>query len=167
MLAGHILPVDCVAFLPNGSLLVSVSSDSVCIWNTNTWAREKIDYIHGAKEAEFSNDGGLILIRDSQSWFQRQDHYIDASTLKEVKKPWWRVSVGVTTFPAPRFPVSLSDDKRSLCLKKGGQTIHFCWFPDSFEASTEVGQYKDTVCLGGRGGEVLSIDLARFKVPHI
>ena len=92
------------------------------------------------------------------------EHYVDASTLKKVEP---RSSWVPATFPAPRFPVFLSDDKRSLCLKKGDQTIHFCWFPDSFEAFTHVAQYNDMVCIGGTSGEVLSIDLAGFEVPDI
>ena len=77
------------------------------------------------------------------------------------------VPADVSTFPAPRFLVFLSDGKRGLCLKKGDRTIHFCWFPDSFVASSEVVQYKDMVWVGGSSGKALSIDLAGFEVPDI
>ena len=184
MLAGHTWPVRCIAFSPNGSQLVSVSSNSVYVWNTETWAQYGAQDYQLVGRAEFSNDGRLILIHESygeewggilqsyEEWggiFQSygEEYYVDASTLERVDPPESWVPANVSTFPAPRFPVFLSDDNRSLCLKKGDQTIHFCWFPDSFVACSKVAQYKDMVCLGGWRGEVLSIDLAGFEVPDI
>ena len=152
--------MDRVVFSPNGSQLVSVSYDSVYIWNTETWTRDEIHDLYYSERAEFSNDGRFILIRDDDG----EKHYVDTSTLEKVDPSGSWVPA---TFPAPRFPVFLSDDRRSLCLKKGDQTIHFCWFPDSFRARSAVAQYKDMVCLGGWSGEVLSIDLAGFEVPDI
>ena len=160
VLAGHESFVDCVAFSPNGGQLVSVSSQSAYVRNTETWTRDKIRGLLSTNRAEFSNDGRIILVHYGHG----RKHYVDASTLKEVDPPGSWVPA---TFPAPRFPVFLSDDKRSLCLKKGNQTIHFCWFPDSFMAYSKVAQYKDMVCLGGWGGEVLCIDLTGFEVPDI
>ena len=163
IVAGYDGPVDCVAFSPNGSQLVSVSRGSGYIWNTETWTRDKIRGLYHPERAEFSNDGRLLLIHHDR----RMKHYVDASTLKEVDPPRSWVPADITTFPAPRFLIFLSNDGHSLCLKKGGQTIHFCWFPDSFAARSKVAQYKDMVCIGGKRGEVLSIDLAGFEVPDI
>ena len=162
VLAGHESSVDCVAFSPNGSQLVSVSLNSVYIWNTKTWTRDKIHGLDSLRRAEFSDDGRLILIH-KYNW---GNHCIGASTLKKVRQPGSSVPADVTTFPAPRLPVFISNDRRSLCLQKGNQTIHFCWFPDSFQASS-IAKYKDLVCIGGEHGEILSIDLGGFEVPDI
>ena len=74
--------------------------------------------------AEFSGGGRFLRLK-------KKYHYnyvvVDALTLEEVDSPVSWLSVDVTTFPAPRFPVFFSDNERSLCLKKGDHTIHFCW----------------------------------------
>ena len=163
MLAGHIYSVDCIAFSPNGSQLASISYNSVYVWNTETWTQDKIHGLDSLRWAEFSSDGRLILIHH----WRGSKHYIDASMIKEVDPPGSWVPADVSTFPAPRFLVFLSNGKRGLCLKKGNRTIHFCWFPDSFMASSEAVQYKDMVWVGGSSGEALSIDLAGFEAPDI
>ena len=152
--------VPWVAFSSNGSQLVSASPDSVYVWNTETWARYGVQHHFALKRAEFSNDGRFILIDRVLG----EKLHVDTFTLKKVDPPESWVPA---TFPAPRFPVFLSGDQHSLCLKKGNQTIHFCWFPDSFVAYSNVAQYRDMVCVGGRYGEVLCIDLAGFEVPDI
>src|SRR5260370_31984296 len=86
---------------------------------------------------------------------------LDAVTLDEIPPPVLGSSPSLP--PAPRFPITL--DQSSLCAKCGDVTMHVCWFPDRFNASTPVMQHGSDVCIGGEEGEIAFINLEGFQLP--
>ncbi|KAF8337383.1 WD40-repeat-containing domain protein [Cantharellus anzutake] len=152
------------SFSPDGGYLVFFDSMSesliveVPIWNdTADWEGHSYE----VERVRFSPDGKRLV---SACWDEA--HVWDTSL-------WTRIycldvsEEFPTIYPPPRMPVFPSQNRRSLCAVKGERTIHLCWLPDWFETSTDIAQYEELVCLGGKKGEVLFLDISGFEMPDI
>ncbi|KAF8325406.1 quinon protein alcohol dehydrogenase-like superfamily [Cantharellus anzutake] len=160
VLDGHAGLVRSVSFSPDGRHLASVSSDEkVRLWNIGTGTCLGGQWFPNPTSVSFSNDGACLAVHSDVGTQYVHSLALTTMTASEAHQhcPSNTAALG------GRYTLQ----HRSLCVKHQDATLHICWLPDFFEASTTVNYDKDKVWIGGQGGEIIFVDLSEFKLPTV
>ncbi|KAF8319815.1 WD40-repeat-containing domain protein [Cantharellus anzutake] len=187
-LEGHTGETLDVAFSPDSLTLASTSRDMTTrVWSVETGTLLWTIHLNGIHDAYSLNDRHLciwdattknqildlplpplpyrfdghpwdhISFQSDSSILLKSKHY--SAIFDITEKTLTAPSPSQAESPSSAPTVVLDSSENSLYVKREGGSLRLCFLPDYFEATTPVVQNESYVCIGGKSGEVVCVEL--------